>query len=188
MDSQLLIVIILSEIVSLMLLSRLWIKSKASSSRKLLLSFICLIPVVGPFFYLFCVSEVSSQKEYLKNRGGFGAYTQTWLSVRDIGQGMVDKLREDEVVNNYSIRIAETNDAAQIVDIVNAAYRPGPGQEGWTHESALVAGSRVTLEQVIEALAGSTVLVAFSESGVDGCVQIQAKDREAHIGMLAVLP
>lgn len=188
MDSKLLIVIAVSEAVSLALLVWLWARSSLSVIKKIIFSVICLIPVVGPFFYLFCVSEVPPQKELLKNRGGFGAYTQTWLSVRGIGQGMTDKMKEDEAVNNISIRTAKVDDAAQIAEVVNAAYRPGPGQEGWTHESALVAGSRVTLEQVVEALAGSMVLVAFSESGVVGCVQIQAEEREAHIGMLAVLP
>lgn len=85
-------------------------------------------------------------------------------------------------------RLAETKDAETIVAIVNAAYRPAPGSEGWTHESALVSGSRTDLAQVCQAIEVSIVLVAVHGAQLVGCVQIQAKEQASYIGMLAVLP
>lgn len=40
-------------------------------------------------------------------------------------------------------------DAEAITGLVNRAYRPAPGAEGWTHESALVSGSRINRENVV---------------------------------------
>lgn len=86
------------------------------------------------------------------------------------------------------IREATPADVDQIVHVVNAAYRPVPGAEGWTHESVLVTGDRVTTEQVAHAIEHAQVLVALCDSHCVGCVQIEASGRVAHIGMLAVLP
>ena len=86
------------------------------------------------------------------------------------------------------IRKAVAEDADNIVVLVNTAYRPEPGSEGWTHEASLVSGSRIDSAQVSDALETSTILVAASGVQVVGCVQIQAKGQESHIGMLAVLP
>ena len=91
-------------------------------------------------------------------------------------------------MENISVRKAATEDAGVIVALVNAAYRPTPGSEGWTHEADLVTGSRIDLGQLLRVLESSTVLVAVRESQLVGCVQIQATGRESHIGMLAVLP
>lgn len=91
-------------------------------------------------------------------------------------------------MEQISVRKAATEDAEHIVALVNAAYRPAPGSEGWTHEAALVTGSRIDLGQILRTLESSTVLVAVRGSQLIGCVQIQAQGQESHIGMLAVLP
>lgn len=59
------------------------------------------------------------------------------------------------------IDAATEADSAALVGLVNQAYRPTAGQEGWTHESALVDGDRIAIDQV-QALQrpGSAVLVA----------------------------
>lgn len=86
------------------------------------------------------------------------------------------------------IRQAQPEDSASITRIVNQAYRPEPGKEGWTHEASLVTGARVTLEQVNVALQNSVVLVAVIERSVQGCIRIEVDGQSAHIGMLAVNP
>lgn len=86
------------------------------------------------------------------------------------------------------IRKAQTEDTARIVELVNSAYRPVPGTEGWTHETALVSGARVQSAHVAQALESSTVLVGVLDSRLVGCVEIQTKGKEAYIGMLAVQP
>ncbi len=83
---------------------------------------------------------------------------------------------------------ADIADAEAITGLVNQAYRPAPGAEGWTHESALVSGSRVDRETVVSAIQSSTVLVGSRGQEPVGCVQIEMKGNAAHIGMLAVDP
>lgn len=86
------------------------------------------------------------------------------------------------------IRGATTDDAEQIAALVNAAYRPVVGAEGWTHESHSITGLRINREQVVTAVENTKVLIALRRSTLIGCVQIATRDEEAHIGMLAVLP
>lgn len=86
------------------------------------------------------------------------------------------------------IRVAELADAEAVTKLVNRAYRPVAGSEGWTHESTLVSGDRIDRDKVVRAIQVDTVLVAHSESGLAGCVQVEVVDGVAHIGMLAVDP
>ncbi len=86
------------------------------------------------------------------------------------------------------IRKAELTDAEEVTKLVNRAYRPGAGSEGWTHESALVSGDRIDQGKVATAIQSGTVLVGNNERGLVGCVQVEVNDRVAHIGMLAVDP
>ncbi|RFA26278.1 hypothetical protein CAI21_17535 [Alkalilimnicola ehrlichii] len=88
----------------------------------------------------------------------------------------------------FVIRQATAGDAAEIARLVNAAYRPGVGHGGWTHESELVEGDRISPAQVTEILRNSLILVGFQGSQLIACVQIEHNGRQAHIGMLAVLP
>lgn len=89
-------------------------------------------------------------------------------------------------MQNRVVRQARREDAERIAVVVNSAYRPRPGAEGWTHEGALISGARINKEQVIQCLQDGTVLVGLSEGSVVGCVHIREKGSEAHIGMLAV--
>lgn len=88
------------------------------------------------------------------------------------------------------VQITKANiaDAEAIAGLVNRAYRPVPGAEGWTHESALVSGSRVSRGNVMSAIQASAVLVGSRGQEPVGCVQIEMKGNAAHIGMLAVDP
>lgn len=86
------------------------------------------------------------------------------------------------------IRNAELTDASAITTLVNRAYRPAAGREGWTHESALVSGDRIGQGKVAVAIESGTVLVGCSEQELVACVQVEVADRVAHIGMLAVDP
>ncbi|MFC4260430.1 GNAT family N-acetyltransferase [Marinobacter lacisalsi] len=86
------------------------------------------------------------------------------------------------------IRKAELTDAEAVTKLVNRAYRPEAGSEGWTHESALVSGDRIGQGKVTTAIQSGTVLVGSNERGLVGCVQVEVTDRVAQIGMLAVDP
>ncbi|WP_439640833.1 GNAT family N-acetyltransferase [Nevskia sp.] len=89
-----------------------------------------------------------------------------------------------------NIAVATAADADAIAQLVNAAYRPAPGGAGWTHESALVSGPRVTAAQVRSALsqAGRLILVARTTTGIAACVEIRNHGARCLLGMLAVAP
>lgn len=88
-----------------------------------------------------------------------------------------------------NIRIAKSEDIEAIVSLVNAAYRPSGDSKGWTHESDMVEGERVTSEQV-QALfvPDSVVFVAEDGQQLLACVHLCKEDDCAHIGMLATHP
>ncbi|MDZ4299018.1 MAG: GNAT family N-acetyltransferase [Moraxellaceae bacterium] len=91
-------------------------------------------------------------------------------------------------MSQVHIRKARLTDAQAVTKLVNRAYRPEAGSEGWTHESALVSGNRVDQSKVAIAIQSGTVLVGSDERGLIGCIQVEVVDRVAHIGMLAVDP
>jgi len=86
--------------------------------------------------------------------------------------------------------VAGMQDVASIVDLVNRAYRPTPGEAGWTHEAHLVSGARTDAAQVeaLIAASGSVVLVGRDHARVVACVHVEAGEGGAHLGMLAVDP
>ncbi|HEY7885285.1 MAG TPA: GNAT family N-acetyltransferase [Cellvibrionaceae bacterium] len=86
------------------------------------------------------------------------------------------------------IRQAEEGDIDALVALVNSAYRPALNSAGWTHESALVEGDRVTSEHVRLALKQTCVLLAVDGTAVLGCVHVESKEDAAYLGMLAVRP
>lgn len=91
----------------------------------------------------------------------------------------------------YHFRPATTADAHPISTLVNAAYRPAQGAEGWTHEAALIAGERTNPAQVTDLLQrpnSSLLLACDSQQQIHGCVHIEAHGDQAHIGLLAVMP
>ena len=106
---------------------------------------------------------------------------------------------------DVAIRRATPADAERLHELVNSSYR---GASNWTHESGLVGGPRLTLEQARELLAAqaaaessgelppSVVLVAEdSSSGVVGCIEVTTSDAarsvagpalDGYLGLLAV--
>ncbi|MGD8568369.1 MAG: GNAT family N-acetyltransferase [Gammaproteobacteria bacterium] len=91
-------------------------------------------------------------------------------------------------MSELKFREATINDASEIARIVNASYRPKRGAEGWTHESGLVGGERTNAAQVEVLLRRSVILLGVHQLNIVACVQIELKGRDAHIGMLAVMP
>lgn len=87
-------------------------------------------------------------------------------------------------------RAAGRHDAAAVAQLVNRAYRPSPGSGGWTHESGLIDGHRITAASVKELVLApeSAVLLAQDAGETVGCVHVAKEERSAYIGMLAVEP
>lgn len=85
-------------------------------------------------------------------------------------------------------RIASADDAGDIAKLVNSAYRP-LNRLGWTHESDLISGERISVEQVLSLFCdNSVVLLLCDEIQIVSCVHIQGNHSYAYIGMLATNP
>ena len=87
------------------------------------------------------------------------------------------------------IRIANKNDSSAIASLVNAAYRPGTNKSGWTHESEIVDGDRISIEQVNALFSEISLLfVAVEDKKIIACVHLAIEGDSGHIGMLATDP
>ncbi|MCW2240542.1 GNAT family N-acetyltransferase [Azospirillum canadense] len=88
-----------------------------------------------------------------------------------------------------SLRIAREEDAVEIADLVNRAYRPLPQQAGWTHEADLIDGKRTSAAKVLSLFRdGSVILLLTHDDRIVSCVHVQRADSSAYIGMLATAP
>ncbi len=86
-------------------------------------------------------------------------------------------------------RIAIESDANDIASLVNRAYRPASPGRGWTHEAHLVAGDRISPEQIRALIhTHATVLVLCRDSDIVACVQVQRDAAVASISLLATDP
>lgn len=89
-----------------------------------------------------------------------------------------------------TIREAVLDDAQALTDLVNAAYSGPEAALGWTPETHIHLGPRITLDQMRQVLtdAESAVLAAEREGVLIGTVSIEKAGRNAHLGTLAVSP
>jgi GNAT superfamily N-acetyltransferase len=97
------------------------------------------------------------------------------------------------------VRAARTDEAGQICDLVNSAYRGESSRFGWTTEADYLEGARVTPERTKEMIQpefGQTVLVMREsedeKSAIVGCVYLErteiAGEPGCYLGMLTVEP
>jgi ribosomal protein S18 acetylase RimI-like enzyme len=84
-------------------------------------------------------------------------------------------------------RDALANDAGDVLNIVNLAYRT---EGGWTTESHLVVGDRLVKEDYLAGLKQDDrlILLAQDNDQIVGCIEIKIEGTHAYLGMLAVLP
>lgn len=89
-----------------------------------------------------------------------------------------------------TLRCARPSDAAAIAELVNAAYRPGNNSAGWTHESELIDGGRISAGQVAEIMArpDSIIWLGLRGTAISACVHVEKDGDHSRIGMLAVHP
>ncbi|WP_455202949.1 GNAT family N-acetyltransferase [Kaarinaea lacus] len=100
---------------------------------------------------------------------------------------MVVKLNHPPLL---SLRRAKLEDAKQIVDLVNSAYRGTAGARGWTHEADIVAGSRTNTNEITAILedSNSVILIGELNNAMEACVHLHKSGDDIHLGMLAVNP
>lgn len=87
-------------------------------------------------------------------------------------------------------RVANHQDVATIVALVESAYRGESGQRGWTTESHLLDGQRTDAESVSALIGvdGSVVLLAEQGGELVACCHIERQDASGYFGMFAVNP
>ena len=93
-------------------------------------------------------------------------------------------------LDGISFRQAVLNDVNFLFTFLNAAYRGDSAREGWTFESDLVGGLRITPEEISEILSKEkeSFLLALSNNNIVGCVQLVDEGDELYFGMIAVDP
>jgi GNAT superfamily N-acetyltransferase len=88
-------------------------------------------------------------------------------------------------------RAATAADAAEIVELVQSAYRGEGSKAGWTTEADLLDGQRTDQAGVLEAMSGPRCVLrlAFQDGELLACAQVDASEgAHAHFGMFAVRP
>ncbi|WP_244487968.1 GNAT family N-acetyltransferase [Aureimonas sp. Leaf454] len=83
-----------------------------------------------------------------------------------------------------------TDDVANLVRLVNSAYRGETATRGWTHEAALLKGQRIDADMLLDMLGDPrhTLLAGEDGEGLAGCVDVVAESGFGYLGLLTVAP
>lgn len=99
MSNELLIAILVSELISVILVMRLWFFRKLVPF-KVVLSIIAIIPFLGPFLYAFCSDTTPPQDPALQNRSYRGAYTHHWITMSPLYKSILKQKQEESEESN----------------------------------------------------------------------------------------
>ena len=85
---------------------------------------------------------------------------------------------------------ATLENATEITNLVNSAYRGETSKKGWTTEANLLEGTRITETELSETLsdANNTILVYQENNTIIGTVLLTNKTTELYLGMLTISP
>lgn len=88
----------------------------------------------------------------------------------------------------FKFRIAGTEDANTINDLVNSVYRGENAKKGWTSEADLLDGIRITTAKVNEIISAdnSVILLVLNINRIIGCVHLEKTGDKCHLGMLSI--
>ncbi|HVX55960.1 GNAT family N-acetyltransferase [Nocardioides sp.] len=89
-----------------------------------------------------------------------------------------------------SFREATLADVAELVALIESAYRGDASRAGWTTEADLLHGQRTDPEGVAAVVTtpGSRMLVAEREGLIVACCQLEERGGVGYFGMFAVRP
>ena len=101
---------------------------------------------------------------------------------------MTKLLQKNEA--KLQFRIAQHEDIAEIVSLVESAYRGESSRKGWTTEAAFIEGQRTDEQEVFELMnkADSIFMLCFDSGSLLASVQIEKQQDNAYLGMFAVNP
>lgn len=85
---------------------------------------------------------------------------------------------------------ASVEDAPELDNLVNSAYRGDSSRQGWTTEADLLDGTRTDAAAIAELIKtpGTTLLKYVEENKILGCVELRNQDDRLYLGMLTVRP
>lgn len=90
------------------------------------------------------------------------------------------------------INAATISDVADLVTLINSAYRGEFSKKGWTTEADLLVGEKrtdnVTLAKLITEPGATLLKYENADKLITGCVYLQKQDRGLYLGMLTVSP
>lgn len=91
-----------------------------------------------------------------------------------------------------SIKIADTTDVPELVNLLNTAYRGESSKRGWTTEAGLIDGEVRTDETSLLKLINKqgSVMLKFcnNDNKIVGCVNLQIQENKVYLGMFSVSP
>ncbi|PSL50303.1 acetyltransferase (GNAT) family protein [Chitinophaga niastensis] len=91
----------------------------------------------------------------------------------------------------YKMLTATTNDAQELVLLINSAYRGEHSKKGWTTEALLIEGDRMNVASLIQMMNKPGVVIRkciTNEDVIVGCVYLETKQKELYLGLLTVSP
>lgn len=90
----------------------------------------------------------------------------------------------------FTFRPAQINEAAQIAQLVNSAYRGESSRAGWTTETDLLGGQRTDEAEIRDLIQtdNSVFLLCVQGDDIVGSVSLQNKGDAAYLGMLVIRP
>jgi ribosomal protein S18 acetylase RimI-like enzyme len=88
------------------------------------------------------------------------------------------------------ITIATLEDVPSLEKLINSAYRGETSKQGWTTESNLLKGKRITLEELEETIQNkNNALLKYTKNNqIIGSVLLVNKESKLYLGMLTVSP
>lgn len=93
-------------------------------------------------------------------------------------------------IHPLAFRTATLQDVANIVELVQSAYRGDSSRNGWTTEADFLDGTRTDTEEVSDIIqaADNVILLGQHHNQLLASVHIQKQNEAAYLGMFAVHP
>lgn len=86
---------------------------------------------------------------------------------------------------------AAIDDAVELTELVNSAYRGDSSRKGWTTEAHLLDGQRIDVETMTGYLLSPAIIIlkyVNADHHITGCVYLQVRNQKLYLGMLSVSP
>ncbi|WP_413289970.1 GNAT family N-acetyltransferase [Bdellovibrio sp. HCB337] len=87
---------------------------------------------------------------------------------------------------------ANSDQAKEISDLINSAYRGESSKKGWTTEADLLGGQRCDVDSIRGLINNDNAVILLAENehsgNIEGCVHLEKDGDKCYLGMLTVKP